>query len=57
MKKNIWEKWRGKNRIIEKKMKLTTENEKIDKRMSKKIEEYKQRREEKLKKRDDMEMK
>ena len=56
MKKNIWKKWRGKNKIMERKVKIPTEEEKIDKRiieMTKKIEEYKLQKENKLKKRDE----
>ena len=46
MKKNIWKKWRGKNRIIENKTKLT-DNEKVDTRMedvTRKLEEYNKRK-------------
>ena len=54
MKKNIWRKWRGKNKVIENKTKLT-DNEKVDKRMediTRKLDEYSRRKEELLKKRD-----
>ena len=54
MKKNIWRKWRGKNKVIENKTKLT-DNEKVDTRMedvTRKLEEYNKRKENLLKKKD-----
>ena len=53
IKRNLWKKWRGKNKIIERRTAIPKETEKIDKRLQeieKKIEEYKERKEKKVQK-------
>ena len=55
IKKNLWRKWRGKTKIMEKKNAMPKEIEKIQQKLEeyeKKIEEYRKKKEENLKKRD-----
>ena len=53
IKRNLWKKWRGKTKIMEKKTKIPKEMEKIDKRLQeieKRIMEYKERKEKQVQK-------
>ena len=52
MKANLWRKWRGKRKVMENKIRIPTEVEKLDKKienMEKKINDYKERKEEQIK--------
>ena len=55
MRRNMWKKWRGKNEINERKIKIPTELEKVERKleeMSKKIDRYKERKDEQVRRRD-----
>ena len=52
---NMWRKWRGKSKILERKTMIPRELEKVDARLTeitKKIKQYKEKRDKQLKKRD-----
>ena len=46
MKANLWRKWRGKSKVMENKIRIPTELEKLDRKIELRINEYKERKEE-----------
>ena len=55
MKRNLWKKWRGKSKILERKTEIPTDIDRIQekiRRIEEKIEQYRKRKEEQQKKRD-----